>query len=153
VTPVETDTETAIAPRDATADRQGAPTGTGNEGRPPATASPDAPAGDAPAGGTAAVPPSTPELAIARLEGRVAALEAALEARSNELRRLQSSLCQRDLAQWTRMATGLLPLPRIAHEPAYWQETLELTGTDVPETLEDLWASLYPASPARTAPR
>ena len=97
-------------------------------------------------------PLAAAELAIARLEGRVAALEAALERRSGELRRLQSHLCQRDLALWTRMEAGLPPLPSIAHEPAFWQETLELAGADVPETMEDLWASLYPAPPARTAP-
>jgi hypothetical protein len=85
-----------------------------------------------------------PELRIASLEGRVAALEAALERRSAELRRLQGLLCPVDLAQWTRHLAGLPPLPRIAHEPAFWQETLELTVADVPETLADLWSSLYP---------
>jgi|GEM_PF-3110547 len=84
------------------------------------------------------------ELRIARLEGRVAALEAALERRSKELRVLQRHLCPHDLAQWTRLMAGLPPLPRIACEPSYWRETRELSVADVPETLEALWSSLYP---------
>jgi hypothetical protein len=91
------------------------------------------------------------ELRIARLEGRVAALEGALERRSNELRLLQQHLCPRDLAQWARLAAGLLPLPPIACEPGLWRETRELTEADVPETLAALWSSLYPARPPATA--
>jgi hypothetical protein len=109
---------------------------------------------EAPAAGAAGHPSSEAELTIARLRSRVAALEAALERRSGELRLLQSCLCQRDLVQWTRMSAGLLPLPRLAHAPAFWQETLDLAVADVPETLAALWASLYPAAaPPRTAPR
>jgi hypothetical protein len=89
-------------------------------------------------------PDDDPALTIARLEGRVAALEAALTRRSDELRLLQRALCKRDLAQWTRLAAGLSPLPRIASEPAYWGETHQLTAAEVPETLDDLWASIYP---------
>jgi hypothetical protein len=173
VIPVATDAEVAGRRRGAGDERQAQTAAAGQADRPSGTAAtPAAPPRETPIGGTVAAPPAATtavappaagvvavsplaaaELAIARLEGRVAALEAALERRSDELRRLQSHLCQRDLAQWTRMAAGLLPLPRIAHEPACWQETLELAGADVPETLEDLWASLYPAPPARTAPR
>jgi hypothetical protein len=87
-----------------------------------------------------------PELRIARLEGKVAALAAALERRSGELRQLQRYLCARDLVQWDRQLAGLPPLPRIAHEPAFWSETRELTLAEVPETLLDLWSSLYPAA-------
>jgi len=102
------------------------------------------------------------ELRIARLEGQVAALEAALERRSHELQVLQRLLCPRDLVQWARVAAGLPPLPRIAYEPAYWHETRELSVADVPETLDALWQSLNPerqsgpaggpAGPARTSP-
>jgi hypothetical protein len=91
------------------------------------------------------------ELRIARLEGRVAALEAALERRSNELRQLQLHLCPRDLAQWARLSAGLPPLPPIACEPSLWRETRELTEADVPETLAALWSSLYPATPPGSA--
>ena len=90
---------------------------------------------------------SESELALARLEGRVAALEAALERRSNELRLLQRHLCPKDLAQWARLVAGLPPLPPIAYEASLWRETRELTDADVPETLEALWSALYPAGP------
>lgn len=88
------------------------------------------------------------ELRVARLEGRVAALEAALERRSQELRLLQRHLCPVDLVQLARLTAGLPPLPRIACEPGFWRETLELTEADVPETLEALWSSLHPLGPA-----
>jgi hypothetical protein len=152
VIPVETDAEAAGARRGAMDESQVHAAAAGPADRSSGTAaSPAAAAREAPGGGTAVAPSSAggavaplaaAELAIARLEGRVAALEAALERRSGELRRLQSHLCQRDLALWTRMEAGLPPLPSIAYEPAFWQETLELAGADVPETLADLWASL-----------
>ncbi len=150
VTPLEADTE-----RETTRDSM-------------ASALPAQVRQEAPAAGNSETSSSEPELTIARLASRVAALEAALERRSSELRLLQSCLCQRDLVQWTRMAAGLLPLPRLAHAPAFWQETLALAVADVPETLAALWASLYPVPPtgsdcrdwrqseprpARTAPR
>jgi hypothetical protein len=84
--------------------------------------------------------PPDAALCIARLEGRVAALEQ----RSTELRLLQRVLSRRGLAQLARLAAGLQPLPLIACEPAFWRETPELTAAEVPETLQDLWASLYP---------
>jgi hypothetical protein len=89
-----------------------------------------------------------PEPRIARLEGRVAALEAALERRSQELRLLQRHLCPLDLAQLARLTAGLPPLPRIACEPGFWRETSDLTEADVPETMEALWSSLHPLGPA-----
>jgi hypothetical protein len=89
-----------------------------------------------------------PELRIARLSGRVAALEAALERRSRELRLLQRLLCPHDLAQWSRVAAGLSPRPRIACDPSFWEESRELTAAEVPETLEALWESSYPPRPA-----
>jgi hypothetical protein len=110
----------------------------------------------------ASQPETDSELRVARLEGQVAALEAALERRSFELQVLQRLLCPRDLAQWARVAAGLPPLPRIAYEPGYWQETCALTVADVPETLEALWSSIHPerpqgsassAGPSRTAGR
>ncbi|HVR10821.1 MAG TPA: hypothetical protein VMW75_22455 [Thermoanaerobaculia bacterium] len=94
---------------------------------------------------------SDADLRIARLEGQVAALEAALERRSHELRELQRLLCRRDLAQWARLQAGLPPLPRIPYEPGYWHETLELTVAEVPETLEALWTSIHPERPATFA--
>jgi hypothetical protein len=91
------------------------------------------------------------ELRIARLEGRVAALEAALERRSQELRLLQRHLCPIDLAQLARLTAGLPPLPQIACEPGFWRENFELTEADVPETMEALWSSLHPVAPAGPA--
>jgi len=84
---------------------------------------------------------------IARLEGRIAALERTLERRSRELRLLQSSLCPTDLVQLARIAEGLPPLPRIACQLEYWTETNEIVPANLESTLEDLWAALTP-SPA-----
>ena len=84
---------------------------------------------------------------IARLEGRIAALESALERRSRELRLLQGSLCSTDLVQLARIADGLPPVPLIAHQLEYWTETTEILPANLESTLEDLWASLTP-SPA-----
>jgi hypothetical protein len=81
---------------------------------------------------------------IARLEARVAALEAALEERSRELRRIQQHVCERDLILISRLRAGLPPLPRGAYEPAFWRETTQLTPADVEETLRDLWSSVAP---------
>lgn len=86
---------------------------------------------------------------IAWLEGRVAALESALARRSREMRELQLHLCPRDLAHWTRVQAGLPVLPRLACEPDLWRETCDLTEAEVPETMQALWASLYPRSAAR----
>lgn len=86
---------------------------------------------------------------IARLEGRIAALEDALERRSREMRLLQASLCPTDLVQLARICDGLSPLPRIACQPEYWSETTLIAPAEVEATLEDLWASLTP-SPVAT---
>lgn len=110
---------------------------------PAALAAPVEPAEDA-AREDATSPAVDPALRIAHLEGRVAALEAALERRSHELRLLQRFLGRRALAQMARLVAGLRPLPLIACEPAFWHETRDLTAAEVPETLEDLWASVAP---------
>jgi hypothetical protein len=81
---------------------------------------------------------------IARLEARIAALEAALEERSRELRQIQQHVCHRDLVLISRLRAGLPPLPRGAYEPAFWRETAALTPADVEETLRDLWSSIVP---------
>jgi hypothetical protein len=79
---------------------------------------------------------------IARLEARVAALEAALERRSRELRLLQSALPARALIVLSRLLAGLPPSPVSPYDPAHWRETTELTSAEVEETLTDLWRSL-----------
>lgn len=84
---------------------------------------------------------------IARLEGRIVALERALERRSRELRLLQATLCPGDLVQLARLADGLPPLPRMAHQLEFWTETTQIQPAHIAATLEDLWASLTP-SPA-----
>jgi hypothetical protein len=91
--------------------------------------------------------PDEAALRIAWLEGKVAALEAALERRSDELLMLQRCLCAHDLVQWMRLTTGLPPLPRVPYEPAFWRETCELTMAEVPETLDALWSSIYTPRP------
>jgi hypothetical protein len=84
---------------------------------------------------------------IARLNARVAALEAALKERSRELCLIQRHVCHRDLLLISRLRAGLPPLPLGAYEPAFWHETTDLTVADVEETLRDLWTSLTPPSP------
>jgi hypothetical protein len=93
--------------------------------------------------------PETPESSeaqrtIARLEARVASLEAALERRSQELRRIQQHVCKQDLILISRLLAGLPPLPFGAYEPDLWRETTALTPAEVEETLTDLWRSLAP---------
>lgn len=80
---------------------------------------------------------------IARLRARVAALEAALERRSRELRLIQRHVCGRDLVVISRVAAGL-PLAKGAYDPALWRETTEITEADIQETLEDLWVAVTP---------
>jgi hypothetical protein len=79
---------------------------------------------------------------VARLEARVAALEAALERRSRELRRCQAALPPRELVALSRRLAGLPPRPVSPYDPEGWRETTELTPAEVQETLEDLWRSL-----------
>jgi len=106
----------------------------------------------APPAPLAPLAPIEAELQIARLEGRVAALEAALERRSSELLVLQQLLCRRDLTHWARLLAGLPPLPQVAFETRFWQETRELAMAEVPETLAALWSSLYPPQLQRSSP-
>lgn len=84
---------------------------------------------------------------IARLQARVTALEALLERRSRELRRIQKHVCHRDLMIISRVSAGLSPLPFGAFDPDFWQETPALTPADVEQTLEALWNSLDTAGP------
>jgi len=90
---------------------------------------------------------STEQREIARLEARVAALEAALKERSRELCLIQRYACHRDLLLISRLRAGLPPLPLGAYEPAFWHETTDLSAADVQETLQDLWTSVVPQSP------
>ena len=81
---------------------------------------------------------------LARLAARVEALEAALEARSRELRLIQRHCCARDLGLIARIRAGLPPLGRFAHDVEAWRETTELTPAEVEPVLRDLWRSLTP---------
>ncbi|MEO8198395.1 MAG: hypothetical protein ABI689_16910 [Thermoanaerobaculia bacterium] len=92
-----------------------------------------------------------PQKRIARLEGRIAALEDALDRRSRELRLLQTTLSPADLVQLARLADGLAALPRIAHQPEYWSESTVIAPADLESTLEDLWLSLTPSPIAAAA--
>jgi hypothetical protein len=82
---------------------------------------------------------------IARLRARVAALEAALERRSRELRLIQKHVCPRDLVVVSRVCAGL-PLAKGAYDPMLWRETTDITEADIQETLEDLWMAVSPSS-------
>jgi hypothetical protein len=86
----------------------------------------------------------SPHSELERLTARVEALEAALAARSRELRSIQEHCCPRDLALIERIRAGLPPRTRFAYEPALWQETTELTPSEVEPLLSDLWRSLTP---------
>jgi hypothetical protein len=90
---------------------------------------------------------SSPEAAseIAHLRARVAALEAALERRSREIRLIQKHVCSRDLVVVSRVAAGL-PLAKGAYDPILWLETTDVTEADIQETLEDLWLAVTPAT-------
>ena len=90
---------------------------------------------------------SPEERQIARLEARVAGLEAALERRSHLLRLLQRYLSTRDLLLLSRLADGLAPLPWGEQDLASWRETTELMPAEVEEALGNLWASLTPVTP------
>jgi hypothetical protein len=79
---------------------------------------------------------------IARLQVRVAALEALLERRSRELRLIQKHVCHRDLLVISRVSAGLSPLPFGPFSPDFWQETTALAPAEVAPTLEALWSSL-----------
>ena len=81
---------------------------------------------------------------IARLEARVAELEALLERRSRELRLFQRHMCHRDLIVLSRIAAGVYPLPFGPFEPEFWPESTDLTPAEVGDTLEALWSSLVP---------
>lgn len=95
--------------------------------------------------------PESPQARIARLEGRIAALEDALDRRSRELRLLQATLSPVDLVQLSRLADGLSALPRIAHQPEYWNESTVIAPADLESTLTDLWLSLTPSPVAVAA--
>jgi hypothetical protein len=81
---------------------------------------------------------------IKRLEARCAALEAALERRSRELRLIQKHVCAGDLVLISRVCAGL-PLAKGAYDPLFWRETTQVTEADIQETLEDLWLAVTPA--------
>lgn len=85
---------------------------------------------------------ATPEARIAYLEGRVAALEAALERRSELLRRMQREAHPEALLLLSRLEGGLPPLPLQGYDPERWQETTDLVEADVERTMTDLWRSL-----------
>lgn len=84
----------------------------------------------------------SPEERTVYLESKVAALEAALEKRSRELRLLQRHLSPDGLLLLTRLRQGFPPLPQEAFSPSLWTETTELTQAEVEETMKDLWRSL-----------
>ena len=84
---------------------------------------------------------------IARLEARVAELEALLERRSRELRLFQKHMCHRDLIVLSRITAGLFPLPFGPFEPEFWPESTHLTTAEVGDTMEALWSSLSPDLP------
>lgn len=82
--------------------------------------------------------PAGPEtLRILELEARVAALEEILETRSHRLRRLQRSLCRRDLRLLHLALSGTASL-----DLSDWEETTDLSPADVEETFETLWAAV-----------
>ncbi len=91
--------------------------------------------------------PDPKALTIARLEGRVAALESALERRSLELRRLQGDLATREAAAAIARGVGGGAAARDSpFDPEGWHETTELTSGEVEDTLAALWRSLGPAT-------
>lgn len=90
---------------------------------------------------------SSHEELIARLESRVATLEALLEQRSRELRLIQQYVCHRDLIVISRVLAGFQVMPFGPFDPDFWAETTDLTTADVGETLETLWRAVRPVPP------
>jgi hypothetical protein len=81
---------------------------------------------------------------IAELEAEAEALREALRRRSRELRLVQRHVAKRDLIVISRLLAGLPPLPEIAYDVDYWQETTALVAVDVEDAMRDLWRSLTP---------
>lgn len=81
------------------------------------------------------------EWQLVRLQARIAALEAALHRRSEELRRIQQLLPRADLAVIERVVAEM-PLgdPR-AHSASAWRETYQLVPGEVDRILDDLWSA------------
>ena len=81
---------------------------------------------------------------VAWLEGRVRALEAALERRSVELRRLQQRLTPGQLSLLARLDAGLPDLPALPHDLHPWSEGTAPRPADVETSLTDLWNAIDP---------
>lgn len=79
---------------------------------------------------------------IARLEARVASLEQRLGARSRTLRALSRELCEADLINVSRAASGRAPHPGSDVTLLGFRESAELAPAEVDQTLEELWRSL-----------
>ena len=95
--------------------------------------------------------PSAHELEIAELRARVAALEQALERRSQELRQLQQLACLDDLLKIDQLCTQSGRGSGLGFDPSSWQESHRMQPSDAEETLRQLWRSLADAESANGA--
>ena len=84
------------------------------------------------------------DIAIERLQGRIAELEQLLEARSRHLRQLTRVVCDEDLTNFSRMSLGLPPVPRAGFGLRGWHETTAPTHGDVDKTMKEIWRALAP---------
>lgn len=81
---------------------------------------------------------------IAWLEGRVRALESALERRSVELRLLQTRLTRDQLAFLARLDAGLPDVPSLPYSLHPWREGVVPRPAEVEAALGDLWREVDP---------
>ena len=84
------------------------------------------------------------DLAIERLQGRIAELEELLEERSRHLRQLTRVVCDEDLTNFSRMSLGLPPVPRAGFGLRGWHETTAPTHGEVDKTMKEIWRALAP---------
>jgi hypothetical protein len=81
---------------------------------------------------------------IAQLEARVAALEAALQRRSLQLRQIQQAVCPQDLGLVARILEASDAVAGGAFDPAFLLEGPHLRPVDVAEALDELWRRSAP---------
>jgi hypothetical protein len=83
---------------------------------------------------------------VAELEGRVRALEAALERRSMDLRFLQPLLSAEQLSFLEAVDLGTPSFPTLGQSLIKWEEGVTLQLADVEAALLAMWGGLNPGN-------
>ena len=82
------------------------------------------------------------QVTLAELKAQVLALEGALERRSDELRLIQRRVCSHDLVVISQILSRSAP-PN-PFDIGFWEESVELTESDVVDVMRALWRSIDP---------